>query len=127
MAALTFGITIALGKLRVRAVRQDGLKPSYFKYNQGGMPPEYLLRVEQHYNNLYETPVLFYTICLIGFLTVGADPLTVGLAWLYVASRIVHAYIHISTNKLLQRRRIFIVSVVILLSLWLTVLSRIVL
>ena len=118
LATLTFFITIRLAILRKRAVLQDGLKASYFRYNQGGEPPEYVLRNEQHYTNLYEQPVLFYAICLIGYVTAGVNPLTVALAWLYVASRLVHSYIHLRLNKLLKRRKAFIFCTATLITLW---------
>jgi hypothetical protein len=118
MAALSFYITIRLGRVRVRAVLQDGLKPAYFKYNRNAEPPEYMLRTEQHYTNLFEIPVLFYTVCLIAYVTSSVDLLSVLLAWSYVGTRCMHAYIHLRLNKLLKRRRIFIISVFVLVTLW---------
>lgn len=118
MAALSFYITIRMGRLRVRAVLQDGLKASYFKNNRGAEPPEYMLRTEQHYVNLFEQPVLFYAVCLIAYVATTANLLTVSLAWLFVGSRYLHSYIHLVSNRILKRRRIFIISVFILVTLW---------
>ncbi|MDH5445108.1 MAG: MAPEG family protein [Gammaproteobacteria bacterium] len=127
MAALTFYITIRLAKVRVRAVLQDGLKAAYFKNNRGGEPPEYLLRSEQHYINHFEQPVLFYAICLIAYITASVDLLAIGLAWLFVATRFIHTYIHLGTNKLLKRKQIFIYNVIILITLWCEIFVRIIL
>ena len=118
MAALTFYITLRLGRVRIRAVTQHGLQASYFKYNRGGEPPEFLLRTEQHYVNLFELPVLFYVACLVAYVTSSADLPAVLLAWLFVCSRCLHTYIHIRLNKLMQRRRIFIFSSIVLMTLW---------
>ncbi len=118
MAALTFYITIRLARVRMRAVIQHGLQATYFKYNQGGEPPEFMLRTEQHYVNLFELPVLFYVVCLLAYVTSSVDLLTVLLAWLFVGSRCLHTYIHIRLNKLLKRRRIFIFSTFVLIALW---------
>ena len=118
MAALTFYISIRLARVRMRAVLQDGLKAAYFKYNRDAEPPEYMLRTEQHYVNLFEMPVLFYTVCLIAYVTNSVELLSVLLAWLYVGTRCIHTYIHLRLNKLLKRRRIFIISVVVLATLW---------
>ncbi len=118
LVALTFYVTIRMAKLRVRAVLQDGLKAGYFKNNRGGEPPEYMLRNEQHYMNLFEQPLLFYIACLTAYVSSSVDLLVIGLAWLFVASRFVHTYIHLGSNKLLKRRKAFIVSMVILISLW---------
>ena len=119
MVALTFYVTWRLGKQRVQAVRQDGVSAGYFYYNKGGRLPDYLLRTEQHYVNLFEQPVLFYTAVLLLYSMAAVDMLALVLAWSFVASRIAHAYIHIVVNKLLYRRRMFIISVYILVTLWL--------
>jgi len=118
MAALSFYITIRMGKLRVHAVRQDGLKPGYFKHNSGAEPPDYMVRTEQHYVNLFEQPVLFYTVCLITYVTASTNLPGLLLAWLFVGTRCLHTYVHLGSNKLLKRRRAFIFSVVVLITLW---------
>ena len=50
---------------------------------------------------------------------------TVALGWLFVLSRYVHAYVHVTNNRLRYRRPAFIVGFVIvgLLWLWLAVWS----
>lgn len=117
MVVLTTFIGVLLAKQRVRAIIKDGLTPGYFYYNKGGRPPEYLLRTEQHYTNLFELPVLFYTVILLAYSTTHVDLITLGLAWLFVLTRILHAYIHIRLNLLVARRRIFISSASLLMML----------
>ena len=124
LVALTFYITIRMARLRVRAVLQDGLKASYFKNNRGAEPPEYMLRTDQHYINLLEQPVLFYVACLLAYVTTSVDMLLISLAWLFVASRLVHTVIHLGSNKILKRRKAFIVSMFILISLWCVLLVK---
>lgn len=119
MVLLTTYVSILLAKLRIRAIVKDGLTPGYFYYNKGSRPPEYLLRTEQHYTNLFEMPVLFYTGILLAYSASYVDMISVGLGWLFVISRVLHAYIHMRLNRLMARRRIFIVGVTVLLTLWL--------
>ena len=40
------------------------------------------------------------------------------LAWLFVLSRLVHAYIHTGTNYISHRFNTFAVGVVVLLAMW---------
>lgn len=118
MVLLSVYITIRLGRQRVQAIAKDGLAPGYFYYNKGGRPPQYLLRTEQHYVNLFEMPVLFYAGILLAYSADQVDIVSLALAWLFVISRFFHAYIHIALNKLMWRRRIFIYGGFILISFW---------
>ena len=70
------------------------------------LPPE-VSRVADNYNHLHEQPTLFYALALA--LQVGgiADPLSVGLAWAYVAIRIVHSLVQATVNVILVRFGIF--------------------
>ncbi|WP_421778879.1 MAPEG family protein [Hoeflea sp.] len=41
------------------------------------------------------------------------------MAWIFVLARIVHAYVHVTSNRVLLRRRLFIVSLAVNLVQWL--------
>ena len=115
---LTVGIALWMLILRYRAVLQDGVNPAYFKLNRGAKLPDYLIRVTRHFENLSETPILFYLATLF-ILTLNLnDMVYIVLAWAYFLSRLVHAYIHTTVNKLRYRKNSFIVSSVILVTLW---------
>lgn len=70
----------------------------------------YAKQAEQHYENLFEMPVLFYVVLLLAFVTQTASVGLVFLAWAYVAARAAHSYVHLGENKLLLRRNVFLVS-----------------
>lgn len=118
MFLLTLYITLRLAVLRYRAVVRDGLKPGYFKHNRGDKPPEYLLRTTDHYDNLFEQPILFYVVSILIYVTGQTDLLLITLGWSYIATRLLHGYIHIKFNKLLWRRNSFALSTLVLLALW---------
>jgi len=126
MIALTVGIALWMLKLRYRAVLQDGVSPAYFKLNRGAKLPDYLVRVTQHYENLFETPLLFYIAILFVLVLKQNDWIYIALAWLYFASRLAHAYVHTTHNRILVRRNAFIISSVFLLSLWIKLLFDVV-
>ncbi|WP_319557868.1 MAPEG family protein [Thiomicrorhabdus sp.] len=106
-------------QLRVKAVRQDGLNPHYFLLNRGGKLPAYLTQIEQHYQNLFELPVLFYLLAITLFASKQVDALQLYLAWIFVTSRIVHSFIHLGSNRLIWRRNTFLFGGAILLIAWL--------
>ena len=120
MAFLTFGVSVWLLKMRIKAYK-SGADPRYFKLNQGELPV-YAKQAEQHYENLFEMPVLFYVVLLLAFVTQTASVGLVFLAWAYVAARAAHSYVHLGENKLLLRRNVFLVSFAILLIMWVWVL-----
>ena len=118
MVLITLLVTLRLGQSRYRAVFQDGLNPGYFKLNRGGKPPEYLMRVEQHYENLFEQPLLFYIVGILIYVTQQTDTALLVLAWSYIATRILHGVIHIHYNNLIWRRNAFYLSTFVLFTLW---------
>ena len=120
MALLTFGVSVWLLKMRIKAYK-SGADPRYFKLNQGDLPV-YAKQAEQHYENLFEMPVLFYVVLLLAFVTQTANVGLVFLAWAYVAVRAAHSYVHLGENKLLLRRNVFLASFAILLVMWIWVL-----
>ena len=47
-----------------------------------------------------------------------AAPLVLGLAWTYVAARVLHSAIHCTYNTVMHRFRAFALSMLVLLVLW---------
>ena len=68
--------------------------------------------------NLLETPMLFYVVCVILYVTAGASHLAILVAWAYVALRVVHSLIHLTYNHVLHRLAAFTLSNAALVSLW---------
>lgn len=118
MVLLSMSVGLRMLQLRYRAVFQDNLPRAYFKLNRGGKPPAYMMQVEQHYANLYETPVLFYAVTIVIYVLNLTDPFTLTAAWAYMASRAAHAYVHMGRNRVANRRNIFLASIAILAALW---------
>lgn len=122
MAALTFFCVSRMGLLRFSAIRRGEIDGRFFRLYKDYEEPEYLRVMSRHVVNLYEAPVLFYTISIIAFVTETVSILTLALAWAYVALRYVHSYIHLTSNRVVHRFRIFATSQFVLLILWLVVL-----
>lgn len=121
MIFLTFGIMFWMLKLRYRAVLRDGLDATYFRLYNNVEVPEYLQKVTQHYQNLLEMPALFYLAIVLLLILNLSDMLYVLLAWGYLISRLVHSYIHTTSNRLMWRKNSFISSMVVLLIIWLRI------
>ena len=124
MFVLSVVVGLRMLQLRYRAVLQDKVHPSYFKLNRGAEIPDYLVKATQHYDNLYETPVLFYAIVILAFVLNIVDTVSLILAYGYLISRVAHALIHLNSNRILQRRNVFLVSIILLTLLWLYVFAK---
>ena len=118
LAGLTFLMMFLLLLLRVKSVRAREVSPRYFKLNKGGELPDNVLVVSQNYNNLLELPVLFYAACIIAIILNQSVDYFVIHAWVYVALRYIHSYIHITYNHILHRLAAFALSCFILISMW---------
>ncbi len=79
----------------------------------------------RHISNLFETPVLFYVIILMAFLTGQTGDVLLGLSWAFVALRFIHSYVHLTSNVVLTRFRMFVLSMLVLSALWVVVLTNI--
>ncbi|MFK8031091.1 MAG: MAPEG family protein [Gammaproteobacteria bacterium] len=67
--------------------------------------------------NQFQLPVLFYVVCLVLFNLGSVTAFTLGAACLFVASRYLHAYVHVTSNYVPLRMRSFIFGVLVLLAL----------
>lgn len=80
------------------------------------LPPE-VSRVADNYNHLHEQPTIFYALALAAQIANVADPVSVGLAWAYVASRVAHSLVQATVNVIPVRFAIFAVGSFLLLAL----------
>ncbi len=118
MVVLTCCVLGALFRARVKSVSSGQIKASYFKTYRGEDEPDSSLQLARHFTNLFEAPTLFYVACLVAMITNQSSALLIALAWLYVVLRAVHAYIHIGSNKLRPRIRVYLSSWIVLATLW---------
>ena len=125
MMALTIFCMVRLGLLRWVAVRRGEIDPRYFSLFRGYEEPEKLAAYSRHVVNLFEAPLLFYIIVLVAFATGQSGKWLVGLAWVYVGLRFLHSYVHLTSNVVLIRFRIFVFSMLTLSALWAIVLTNI--
>jgi hypothetical protein len=68
--------------------------------------------------NLLELPMLFYIVCLILYVTGGASSNAIAIARAFVALRVVHSAIHLTSNRVLHRLAAFTAANVALVFLW---------
>jgi hypothetical protein len=117
-AALTYGIYALGSKRRLAAISAGEAKPAAFKIPGSGDEPGRSATAMRNLINQFELPVLFYVCCLTLFVLNAAGTAAVLLAWGFALSRLYHAYVHVTTNRLMLRRPAFIAGFLILLAMW---------
>lgn len=122
MFFLTSGMIGLLAIRRLTAVRRGEISLAYFKLYNLGMQPDALQQIGRHVQNHFEVPPLFYIVVLFLYVTGTVTALTVGLAWTYVALRVVHSLIHLGSNDVNLRFTAFGASLFTLTGLWLALL-----
>ncbi|MFA5956474.1 MAPEG family protein [Hyphomicrobium sp.] len=70
------------------------------------------------FNNQFELPMLFFV--LIGFILITrvGDILLLILVWIFVVSRLLHAYVHTTSNNVDWRFRAYALGCVALFTMW---------
>ncbi|MEO3998277.1 MAPEG family protein [Mesorhizobium sp. CAU 1732] len=114
--ALVFGIYFLMFLRRKAAVQAGSVRISDFRENQKE-PPESLF-VRNNLANQFELPVLFHACCLTLYAVAGAGLLAVVLAWIFAISRYVHAYIHVTSNRMRYRQPAFSLGFIALVFMW---------
>jgi hypothetical protein len=80
--------------------------------------PEEAEKRAHNQRNQFELPVLFYAVAAFALILGAVDLTLVALAWAFVASRLVHAAIHIGPNKVRWRGPAFIFGFLIVTAMW---------
>ena len=123
---LTFVLLIWMAALNRSAVVRREVRWQDIALREPNWPAPNL-QVRNAFHNQLETPLLFYVLTILAWITRHADLLFVILAWIYVALRIVHAYIHVTDNYVPRRGAAFIASATVLALMWLIFMLRILL
>jgi hypothetical protein len=121
MVVLTYAVATIMFLARLTAVRSGKLKVGYFKTYNIADPGEAVIKTARHYSNLFELPVLFYVVCIVAMFVPTTPERIQTWAWLFVAARVAHAYLHIGPNKLVPRMLSFIAGFLIVLGMWIEV------
>src|SRR3954465_615613 len=118
LVALTALVWCLMVVWRNLAVVRGTASQRYFRAYASDAPAEWVERPARAYMNLLELPVLFYVACALMLVTGKFDGAQVALAWVFVLTRGVHAFIHIGFNYVPLRFAAFLMGSVTLAVLW---------
>ena len=122
--ALTFVLLFWMTILRLRVIRKGEIRPQQVALREPAWPP-HVLQVGNAFHNQLELPVLFYVVTLLGLVSDALDVVLYVLSWMFVLSRLVPAYIHVTSNRLDRRTAVFLIGAIALALMWVIVIARI--
>jgi hypothetical protein len=110
--------------LRTSLLRSRTVHPRDIALREPNWPP-HVLQVGNAAHNQLELPMLFYVLTILSIITRHADLIFVVLAWVFVLSRLAHAYVHTTSNDIRQRGPLFGIGLLVLLIMWVIFIVRI--
>ena len=112
MIALSCIVVILLYASRVPSLIKMWGNLQHAKHADEQRPnlPLKLRYITDNYNHIFEQPTLFYAVVIYIFLMEHTDNIHVFLAWGYVATRMIHTAIQLTTNNVSWRAAIFSIS-----------------
>jgi hypothetical protein len=119
LVALTFAVWITLFVQRIGHIRRN--PPGREDFATGAAAMRYFEPVEMPANNLrnlFEMPVLYFALVPLLLVNGQAGTVQVVLAWIYVALRAVHSWIHIGPKRVQPRFMVYLASCAILSAMW---------
>lgn len=122
MVLFTFSIGFYLLGLRINEVKQKQISVNYFRVKSGAREPSARSQqADKHFSNLFEVPLLFYVTCLLVMTLNYQNSLLEICAWVFVVTRLIHGYIHLTYNNVLHRMLAFFAGVICILIMWVVV------
>jgi hypothetical protein len=113
---LTLTMLILLGVRKTKAVKAGEVNRQQAALNNK-VWPEDVVKVSNNIANQFEVPVLFYVLCLMLYSINAAGMVAIVLAWMFALSRFAHAYVHIGSNYVPMRLRLFLVGCLVLIAM----------
>lgn len=117
MFLLTFVVWVYMYVRRIAFLRAEQISPKDMAVpgELARISPPEVSNPSDNFKNLFETPVLFYALVLLLFVTGRVDALHVGAAWVFVGFRVLHSAVHCTINVVLLRFYLYLFST---LALW---------
>ena len=106
---LTFVLMVWMAVSRTGALKRKELHIRDMALGQQAWPAR-VTQISNAFHNQLQLPVLFYVLVAFVLITNSVTVTLVVLAWLFVATRLVHAYIHTGSNYVPWRAYVFFVN-----------------
>ena len=119
LAAWTFVMWAWMYVTRIPAIRRAGmtLDATIPRGEQMASLPAEVRWKADNYNHLFEQPTIYYPVVIVAALLPDRGAIDLGLAWAYVALRVVHSVYQATVNRIEVRFALFFLSSLVLFAL----------
>jgi len=118
LVAVTAVVWVRMYVVRISEMRVRRIAPQSLATSRQAVEILHQTSAADNFRNLFEVPVLFYTLCLAVAIS-GADSALFAVgSWVYVLLRAVHSAIHCTYNNVTHRFIAYVSSTVLLFALW---------
>ncbi len=123
--ALVFVLLFWMGSVRFAAIKNREVKIKDIALGQRAWPDK-CMQVSNTFQNQFELPILFYALVALAIQHARTvDTAMIALAWAFVITRLIHAFIYTTNNAIGWRFNVFLLGGLILLSMWILFAVRI--
>jgi len=79
-----------------------------------------------NYNHLHESPTIFYALMFTIYLMEKVTPIALYCAWAYVAIRVIHSIVQVTSNNVIVRFSLFLFSAILLIVMALSTAAKLI-
>jgi hypothetical protein len=121
---LTFALMGWMASHRVTAIKTGSVRPRDIALREPNWPAR-ATQIANCFHNQLELPLLFYVLVALILITNTNSTIFVLLAWAFVLTRLVHAYIHTGSNRVDRRFYAMAAGMAVLVVMWVIFAARI--
>jgi hypothetical protein len=112
MFFLTLVVWVYMYVRRIRFIQSRGLTPAEMAIpgRLADLSPPEVSNPSDNLKNLFEIPVIFYSLALLLFATQQVDGLYLAAAWVFAAFRAMHSAVHCTINVVMVRFYLYLIS-----------------
>jgi hypothetical protein len=118
MAVLTLLVWLRMFQTRVGEMKRRRIHPQSVAQSAQMAQMVEDSRAADNFRNLFELPVLFYAAMLLSIHAGIESTAMLVLAWVFVALRALHSYIHCTYNRVMDRFKAYVLSGFVLWAIW---------
>lgn len=118
MVLLVFILGCTTLSVRIASVKKGDVSIRYYQLMEGDKVPDIVTKTSNNFSNQFEIPTLFYVVAVLYMHFNIESTFSLVVAGVFVLSRYLHSYIHLTYNNVLHRMLIFWLGVLCILMLW---------
>ena len=118
LVLLTAIVWVRMYVVRIAEIGEKQLDPQSVRNSVLGAGALERVEAADNFKNLFEVPVLFYALCASLAAWDHVTPFFVVGAWLFVALRALHSFIHLTYNQVMHRFYAYAAGTVLVFAMW---------